>query len=78
MSIGRNEPCPCGSGRKYKKCCLDKKATRPVYYTLLLAFGGVILLVCLVLVVKSIRNFEPGNGAKQIWSEDHQHWHQAP
>lgn len=21
-SIGRNEPCPCGSGRKYKRCCL--------------------------------------------------------
>jgi len=20
-SIGRNEPCPCGSGRKYKRCC---------------------------------------------------------
>jgi hypothetical protein len=20
--VGRNEPCPCGSGRKYKKCCL--------------------------------------------------------
>ena len=20
--IGRNDPCPCGSGRKYKKCCL--------------------------------------------------------
>jgi len=20
-SIGRNDPCPCGSGRKYKKCC---------------------------------------------------------
>jgi SEC-C motif-containing protein len=20
----RNEPCPCGSGKKYKKCCLDK------------------------------------------------------
>ncbi len=20
-SVGRNEPCPCGSGRKYKKCC---------------------------------------------------------
>ena len=19
--IGRNEPCPCGSGRKFKKCC---------------------------------------------------------
>jgi len=21
MTIGRNKPCPCGSGRKYKKCC---------------------------------------------------------
>jgi uncharacterized protein YecA (UPF0149 family) len=19
--VGRNEPCPCGSGRKFKKCC---------------------------------------------------------
>lgn len=24
MKIGRNEPCPCGSGKKYKKCCLNK------------------------------------------------------
>ncbi|MCB0836574.1 MAG: DUF1186 domain-containing protein [Bacteroidetes bacterium] len=22
--IGRNDPCPCGSGRKYKKCCMNK------------------------------------------------------
>jgi SEC-C motif/Nuclease-related domain len=22
--ISRNDPCPCGSGRKYKKCCLNK------------------------------------------------------
>ena len=21
MTIGRNDPCPCGSGKKYKKCC---------------------------------------------------------
>lgn len=24
VKIGRNAPCPCGSGKKYKKCCLDK------------------------------------------------------
>jgi len=24
--VGRNDPCPCGSGRKFKKCCLDKAA----------------------------------------------------
>lgn len=23
--IGRNDPCPCGSGKKYKKCCIDKE-----------------------------------------------------
>jgi preprotein translocase subunit SecA len=22
---GRNDPCPCGSGKKYKHCCLKKK-----------------------------------------------------
>ena len=22
--VGRNEPCPCGSGKKYKQCCLLK------------------------------------------------------
>jgi preprotein translocase subunit SecA len=23
---GRNDPCPCGSGKKYKKCCLKEDA----------------------------------------------------
>jgi uncharacterized protein len=23
LRVGRNEPCPCGSGKKYKKCCLQ-------------------------------------------------------
>ena len=23
--IGRNDLCPCGSGKKYKKCCLRKE-----------------------------------------------------
>ncbi len=25
QKVGRNEPCPCGSGKKYKKCCIDKE-----------------------------------------------------
>jgi hypothetical protein len=27
-TLGRNDPCPCGSGRKYKKCCLQADAQR--------------------------------------------------
>ncbi len=30
MTAGRNDPCPCGSGKKHKKCCLaTSPATRP-------------------------------------------------
>jgi len=27
VKVGRNAPCPCGSGKKYKKCCLGKRDT---------------------------------------------------
>ncbi len=30
---GRNDPCPCGSGLKYKKCCLGKEAASPAVFT---------------------------------------------
>ncbi len=38
MKIGRNDPCPCGSGLKYKKCCMRKTSKREanlkdLYYT---------------------------------------------
>jgi SWIM/SEC-C metal-binding protein len=27
--VGRNEPCPCGSGKKFKKCCHGSPAPLP-------------------------------------------------
>ena len=28
--VGRNDPCPCGSGKKFKSCCMNKEAgTQP-------------------------------------------------
>jgi len=29
MKTGRNDPCPCGSGKKWKKCCAAVAATEP-------------------------------------------------
>ncbi len=26
--VGRNDPCPCGSGKKHKNCCLQKQQTK--------------------------------------------------
>ncbi|PID38985.1 MAG: hypothetical protein CSB49_02555 [Proteobacteria bacterium] len=46
-AVSRNDPCPCGSGQKYKRCCIDKKpvvATKKGWLYLLLyltlAVGG--------------------------------------
>lgn len=29
QKIGRNDPCPCGSGKKYKQCCFLKGINNP-------------------------------------------------
>ncbi len=28
--VGRNDPCPCGSGKKFKKCCEAKVTKRSI------------------------------------------------
>jgi len=52
--IGRNTPCPCGSGKKYKKCCLQSAGAQtkpypagftPVYTELDLLSNSVIDLI---------------------------------
>jgi uncharacterized protein len=27
--VGRNQPCPCGSGKKFKRCCIDRVDQKP-------------------------------------------------
>ena len=45
-NIGRNSPCPCGSGKKYKKCCSNKHRSRGKKILLLsLAFFALVGLV---------------------------------
>ena len=31
--IGRNDPCPCGSGKKYKRCCLAQQSASYAFWT---------------------------------------------
>ncbi len=44
--VGRNDPCPCGSGLKYKRCCLGKQQSKvttipqPTYFDLEIDWGG--------------------------------------
>lgn len=78
MKIGRNEPCPCGSGRKYKHCCLDKQQATPLYQKLFIGLLVLIMAGALIQVFASFRDFESGTVRQQggkVWSEEHQHWH---
>lgn len=34
--VGRNDPCPCGSGKKYKKCCEERLGPKKKFQASLL------------------------------------------
>lgn len=51
---GRNQPCHCGSGTKYKNCC-EAKDARGTSNGLKLLFGGLVLIAAIG-VVASLRN----------------------
>ena len=55
MSVGRNDPCPCGSGKKHKHCCLKSggpEKTRRQRQGLL-AVGSVIALTVIAVLTLS-------------------------
>jgi len=40
MTVGRNDPCPCGSGKKFKKCCAAKGETTTTGLTAAIRMKG--------------------------------------
>ena len=49
MSASRNDPCPCGSGQKYKKCCLDAPDPRTERRQKVWTIGGAVLATATLL-----------------------------
>jgi hypothetical protein len=80
MQPSRNDPCPCGSGRKYKHCHAGKDAEKPRSSGILLV-GLLALLVAggAIAVVIGIARGGAGSGSprQRVWSEEHKHWHDA-
>lgn len=79
---GRNTPCPCGSGKKYKHCCALKesraRSQRSLWTGVLVAL---VLLGGLFLAGVAFTDDDgPRDGATngRVWSEEHGHWHDAP
>ncbi|MEP0548720.1 MAG: SEC-C metal-binding domain-containing protein [Rhodothermales bacterium] len=82
MNAGRNEPCPCGSGKKHKHCCAGKTP----WYKEAKWTGALVALVLLGgLFLAGIAFTDAGDDDSdgsavpgRVWSEEHQHWHDAP
>jgi hypothetical protein len=69
--VGRNEACPCGSGKKSKRCCEANKAMTGSSQLLLFIAAGVIAAAILVGLM-STRSDEKPTGT---WSAEHGHYH---
>ncbi|MEO5894970.1 MAG: SEC-C metal-binding domain-containing protein [Vicinamibacterales bacterium] len=69
---GRNDACPCGSGKKYKRCCQLKKSGAMSSRLILLAVAGAVLAVILA-ALGNARNSASG----RVWSAEHGHYHDA-
>ena len=71
--VGRNDPCPCGSGRKYKACCADKAESR----SRLGLYAVAAVLVAIAGVIAYTFTTE-GTGSRQVWDPVHGHYHTVP
>lgn len=78
MKIGRNDPCRCGSGKKFKLCCEKKgaKGERDWSRLGLLIVGGGLALGATAMVVEAVRS-DGMDTSGMVWSAEHGHWHAA-
>lgn len=76
-TVGRNEPCPCGSGKKYKRCCALKPQKGSWGSRAVLSLIGLMLLVGAVVMLMSLDELgrSPTCPPGQVWSPEHRHCH---
>jgi hypothetical protein len=75
MKANRNGACPCGSGKKYKKCCALKqqghKKSKVLVVLLIAVLAGGLYTVFIGFGEEGSQVARPG----QVWSPEHGHYH---
>ena len=79
---GRNDPCPCGSGKKYKNCHMLKQKEESKKNRMFI-IGAIIALFVLMSAIgvyldsqKKATGAPPGPAPPgKVWSEEHGHYH---
>lgn len=74
-AVGRNAPCPCGSGLKYKRCCALKAGKTSWGSRIALSLVALMLLCGAVFMLTSLDDIGDGSSPRRVWSEEHGHWH---
>lgn len=73
---GRNDPCHCGSGKKYKNCCQGKDAS-----SFMSKSGMIATLIVIIAGLVIVGYALSGDGGQPdcphgtVWSDAHQHCH---
>ena len=69
---GRNDPCPCGSGKKYKHCHAGHAGALTVWQRIGLALVAAAVVGGLVLAFSNRSHRAAPSG---VWSAEHGHYH---
>ena len=80
--LGRNEPCHCGSGKKYKNCHMEMEAGKAGKSKTFL-IGAIIIAFIIIAAVGLFFDAQRGGSgpppgpapAGKVWSEEHGHYH---
>ena len=70
--VGRNETCPCGSGKKYKHCCESKPTGSRMNTLMILVIAGALVTALLASI---FTHGEDTAGPGRTWSAEHGHYH---
>ncbi len=71
---GRNDACPCGSGKKFKKCCELKEQKSRGNLTLLVIVG-LLMAAGLAVGISSLTGEKDVARPGGVWSAEHGHYH---
>jgi hypothetical protein len=72
VKTGRNDQCPCGSGKKFKRCCEAKTPSARSSRFLMFAVGAAVVAA----VVAGIASFSTERTQTTgVWDPVHQHYH---
>lgn len=75
--VGRNEECPCGSGKKFKRCCESKTEVNRTSRVLVVAVVGAVAGAILI-GLATFRGDQGASRPRQVWDPAHGHYHDVP